>query len=169
MPLIVALAIGQRAVLDGHAIPEYTAKERSHGWRERDFRDQEQSLTSCAQCVIGEPQIELGLAAPGDTMEERDSEITRVGQRRELPECLGLLLCQHPVGGRLRTGRGCTLERVALGGLVPQYDEPARHQAADDVRRDPPVAKSGEGSAAGIAESASSASRCFAVTPVERA
>ena len=70
--------------------------------------------------MIGEPQVDLGLAAPGDTVEERDSELTRVGERRELLECLGLLRCQHSVGGRLRAGRGCTLERVALGGLVPR-------------------------------------------------
>ena len=144
MPLIVALAVGQPAVLDGHAVAECAAKERSHRWRERNLRHHEQRLTPGAAHVIRKPQIELGFSAPGHTVKERHSKITGVSQRCEPPECLSLLRCQDPRCGRLDIRSCRTFERVPLGGLVPQHHEPARREAAEDICGDASIAKFGE-------------------------
>jgi hypothetical protein len=48
VPLIVALAVGERAVLDGNAVTEGAAEEGRHRWRQRDFRNQQQYLTAGA-------------------------------------------------------------------------------------------------------------------------
>ena len=46
MPLIVAFAVRERAVLNGDAITERTAKDRGDRRRQRDFRDQHQDLAT---------------------------------------------------------------------------------------------------------------------------
>ena len=46
VPLIVALAVRERAVLNRDAIAERAAEERGHRRRQRDLRDHQQHLTS---------------------------------------------------------------------------------------------------------------------------
>jgi hypothetical protein len=48
MPLIVAFAVRERTVLDSHAFAEGAAKQRGDRWRQCDFRNQQQNLTTCA-------------------------------------------------------------------------------------------------------------------------
>ena len=46
LPLIVALAVGQAAVLDGHALAERAPEERGDRRRERDLRHEHQHAAS---------------------------------------------------------------------------------------------------------------------------
>ncbi len=78
LPLVVALAVGQAAVLDGHAIAEPRAEGRRHAGRERDLGHEHEHAAARRQRALGQPQVELRLAAAGHAVQERHVERPRV-------------------------------------------------------------------------------------------
>ena len=75
IPLIGALAVGQAAVLHGHAIAERVAKRRRHGRRQRDLRNEHEHRLAAAQHEIGKPKIDLRLAGSGDPLQQEHREL----------------------------------------------------------------------------------------------
>ena len=84
VPLIVALAVRQAAVLDRDRRAEPRAEQRRHLRRERDLRDQHQHAAAAGADRIRQPQVHLGLAAAGHAVEQRDVERPGGGERQQL-------------------------------------------------------------------------------------
>src|SRR5207237_1748272 len=80
LPLIVALAVAEAAVLNGDAVAERRAEERGRRRRERDLRDQHQDAASGIADGSRETNVDLGLAAAGDAVQQRDAELAGLGQ-----------------------------------------------------------------------------------------
>ena len=55
----------------------------------------QQHLTAGLPHAIGEPQVDLGLAAAGDAVQQRHAEIARIDKRGELLERRRLLRREH--------------------------------------------------------------------------
>jgi hypothetical protein len=141
MPLIVALAVGEPAVLNGDAFAERGSKERRDRRSQGDLRHHQQRLASGAAGAIGQAQIDLGLATARHAVQQRHAKLRGIGERTKLFE-RGLLLGRElPFSRDLHAGKRGTLERVTLVGLAAPRHQAARGQPADHVRRDPPVAK----------------------------
>ena len=136
VPLIVALAVGQPAVLDRDAARRTRREQRGHRRRERDLGDHEQRLAAGAAHAIRQPQVDLGLAAAGHAVQQRHAELARVGERCELLERLR----PAPSSARARWTADVGAWRRArtdrARGLGSQRDEPARGEPADHVRGD---------------------------------
>ena len=71
MPLIVTLTVGEAAVLNGHPLAKRLAELERDGRRQRNLGHQQQNPTAAAPHFCCEPQVELGLAAAGDAVQER--------------------------------------------------------------------------------------------------
>ena len=83
MPLIVALAVGQAAVLDGHAIAEQRPERSGDGRRERDFRHEDDDAPAGSRHFARQPEIQLRLAAAGHAVEQGRRERSGLRQARE--------------------------------------------------------------------------------------
>ena len=79
----MALAVGEAAVLDGHAVAEGLAKGGRHRRRERDLGHQHQHSSSAGADAGREPEVDLGLAAAGDAVQQRDAKFMRCSERCE--------------------------------------------------------------------------------------
>jgi hypothetical protein len=79
LPLVVPFAVRQRAVLDGDTISKGTAELRGHRRRQRDLGNQHQHLSARLADAIGEAQINFGLPAARDAVQERHMEGVGVG------------------------------------------------------------------------------------------
>jgi hypothetical protein len=132
MPLVMALAIGQPAVLNRDALAERGSKESRNGRRKRNLGNHEQRLAPSASRAFRQPEIDLGLATAGHAMQERHAKVAGVGQRAELLECPGLFGRQR-ANGRRDLGHGTAFERIPLAGFLSQYDQAARREAANHV------------------------------------
>ena len=134
VPLVVALARRQPAVLDGDAVPEHVAQERRHRRRQRDLRDHQQHLTPRLADQLGDPEVDLGLAAAGHAVEQRHMKAggNTIGQGADgcrLFRCqLALLVARCRRRGGV--GKGVALDLVVAPGHQAQG-----HQAGDDVAR----------------------------------
>ena len=80
LPLIMALAVRQSAVLNRDPRPEPPAKRQRNLRRQRNFRNQHQRRTAGATDVVGETNVQLGLAAPGHPVQQRHAK--RCGSRQ---------------------------------------------------------------------------------------
>src|SRR5262245_33707684 len=140
MPLIVTLAVRQRAMLNGDAVAERAAKQRGHGRRQGNFRHHEQHLTAALTYRVREAQVDLGLAAAGYSMKKRNAKAARFPERGELLERRLLLRSERASGIWRLVGHGRALERIALLGFRSQRDEPTRREPREDVSRDTTLA-----------------------------
>jgi hypothetical protein len=91
VPLIVALAVGEAAVLDSDAVAEGVAEERGDRRRQRDFRHEHQHAAAGVASRRREAEVDFGFAAAGDAVQKGDVERARVGEGAEAVEG-GLLL-----------------------------------------------------------------------------
>jgi hypothetical protein len=91
LPLVVALAIGEAAVLDGDAVAERLAEDDGHRGSEGDLRHQDQHAAAAAADRGREAQVDFRLAAARHTVEEGDSEVAGGVQRAKAVEGRGLL------------------------------------------------------------------------------
>ena len=71
LPLVVPLAVGEAAVLDGDAFAERRAEQRDERRRQRDLRHHQEHLLAAFAHVLRQSQVQLGLAASCHTMEQR--------------------------------------------------------------------------------------------------
>ncbi len=85
MPLIVALAVRQPAVLDGHGGAKPRAEQRRHLRRQRDLRHEHQHTAAALADHIGEAEVDLGLAAAGHAVHQR--HVKRPRRRRAESRC----------------------------------------------------------------------------------
>ena len=78
LPLIVPLAVRERAVLDGDARAERAAEQRGHRRRQRDLGHHASApAVPERHDPLGQAQIDLGLAAAGDAVQQRHAELAR--------------------------------------------------------------------------------------------
>ena len=100
LPLIVALAVGEAAVLDGDALAECLPEQERGGRRQRDFRNEHQHAAARCPDLRRQADVDFGLAAAGDAVQQRDVKRARIGEFAEAAERLLLLACQLTVGYR---------------------------------------------------------------------
>ena len=112
LPLVVALAVGKAAVLDGDAVAERVAEDGGHRGGKGDLRHQDQHAASAAADRGREAQVDFRLAAARHAVEEGDAEVAGGGQRAEAIEGRGLLRRQLPGQRGVRHHSGTTLTRV---------------------------------------------------------
>jgi hypothetical protein len=110
LPLVVALAVGETAVLDRDALAERLAEEGGGGRGQGDFGDEHQRPSTGGAHGGRQADVDLRLAAAGDAVQQRDAELAGRGQREKAVERGGLLSGQ--LAGRGRTGgQGASLRR----------------------------------------------------------
>ena len=138
VPLVVALAVGQPTVLDGHGGTKAGAKERRHLRREGNFRHQHQHAAPAPPDRIGQPQIHLGLAAAGHTVDQRHPKSLRGRQRQQLLHRHLLLVGQRPARAALiwRVRADGVLEGIAVDTLGTHGDVAQRRQSRDSCGGD---------------------------------
>ncbi len=123
-PLVVALARRELRVQDGDRVAEARDEARHDLRGQRDLGDEHDHPAAVRQDLGGGPEIDLGLARPGDAVQQQP--LTRRGrddgaQRRRL------------VGGQLRLGpRGADgdVQGRAAHDARGDLDEPARLEAS---------------------------------------
>ena len=81
VPLIVPFAVGQAAVLDGDPLAKRLAELQRDSRRQRNLGHEQQDPASSTTDVGCEPQVELGLAAAGDAVQERGLKVAAVDER----------------------------------------------------------------------------------------
>ena len=102
---------------------------------ERDLRHQDQALAALSQHIIEQAQVDLGLAAAGDAMEQKDiGLVSGEGYRDPLRR---RLLCRLQADGSHR-GHGTGLPQDAtlppsLHGSADDRTHPRRHDGADHL------------------------------------
>ena len=104
VPLIVTFTVGETAMLDRHTIAEHRADLPDHLWRQCDLGDQYQHAPPRLDRVRRQPQIQLGLSAAGDSMQQCGVELTLVEQNVEIDERRVLLRSQRRGRGLRREG-----------------------------------------------------------------
>jgi hypothetical protein len=141
LPLIVTFAVGEGAVLNGDALAEGAAKQRGHRRGQCDFGHHQKYAAARLAHTFGKAQIDLGLAAAGDAIEQRDRKGAPISERRELCEGV-LLLGRQPACGVSRDiAHGRALKWIALIAFLSQGHEPALRQSADHVGGDAALAQ----------------------------
>ena len=110
MPLVVPLAVGEAAVLNRHARAESRTEYGRDCRRERDFRHQHQHAATGAHRMIGEPQVDLGLTAPGHAVQQRHLEPFGGGERVEPLNRGRLLVGEGPLVRRGIAVAACAVE-----------------------------------------------------------
>ncbi len=143
MPLVVTLAAGERAVLDGDTVAKDAAEQRGDRRCECDLGDHQQDLPARLACAPGETQVELGLAAAGHPVQQRDPELSGVGEREQLAGGAALLAGQLARGVVADAGHRRALEGVAFVTLVAEHDQAAFDEAAQHRGGDAAIAKLG--------------------------
>ena len=130
LPLVMALARGEMTVQHGHAdlLPDEPRAEMLDGLRrERDFRHQDERGFSVSQHPVDGLEVDLGLAAAGDAVQQHDARLGRgdfLGDHFQRRLLFGVRLMR----GRL--GHGRMEERVAVLRLRLDRDEVAFGQRA---------------------------------------
>ena len=66
------------------AVAEARAEQRRHLRRQRDLRHEHQHAAAASPDRVSEPQVDLGLAAAGHAVQQRDVERLRGRQRQQL-------------------------------------------------------------------------------------
>ena len=94
LPLVVALAVGQPAVLDRHPLAERCTEGRGDCRRQRDLRNEHEHLPVAPQDGCGQPQVDLGLAAGRHAVQHHGPELLAVGQLDEPGQRVCLLAGQ---------------------------------------------------------------------------
>ena len=146
--------------------PNDVAEERRHRRRQRDLGHQQQHLTAGLQHEIRHTQVDLGLAAAGDAVQQRHVEAGghALGQRGDSRR---LLVRQRrdrrhaTAGGAAARGKG---SRSTWSWR--QVTRPQRHQARHHVARRAALAQLSRWSRPVAAATSSSAARCFCVRPL---
>jgi hypothetical protein len=96
LPGEFALALAERRVQHGHGCVDATGKALAQLRRQADLRHQHQHLLSKAQRVVDQAQVDLGLAAAGDAVEQEAAEACRLAH--PLHRCLLVSVEFRPVG-----------------------------------------------------------------------
>ena len=131
-------------MLDGDTLAERFAEDRRDRRRQRDFGDEHQRAAAVGAHAYGETQVELGFAAAGDAVEQRDAEGPSVGQRAKAVEGRGLFggqcviayhfrLGSDPKGRRGAARLGSDPERVAVEALGQYADIAMAREARDRI------------------------------------
>ena len=141
IPLIVPLAVGQAAVLNGHAVAEGRPELRGDLWRQRDLRHEDQHTAALRDGVTGEAHVQLGLAAAGDAVHQRRMVAAAIEQARQRRERRRLLLRQRARFVTIDGRRGDSGKRVPLAHFLAQVHEPAVREASQRAKVDAVLAK----------------------------
>ena len=131
LPLIVAFAVGEAAVLDCHAGPERGAEDRGCRRRERNLGHHQQNAAPTRLHVSGEPQIDLGLSTAGHAVQQRRLE---TASRRQVAQPLErrLLFCRQVEDGRRRRWLvQVVVEGIAFDAAAFDRDEPESNESGD--------------------------------------
>ncbi len=145
VPLIVALAVGQPAVLDGHAIAEGRPELRGDLRRERNLRHQDQHTPALRDGVTRQAHVELGLAAAGDAVHQRGVVAAAVEQSRQRRQRRRLLVGQRTRLVAIDDRRRAAGKRIALAHLLVQVHEPTRREPPQRAQVDTVLSKRANG------------------------
>jgi hypothetical protein len=91
LPLVVALAGREAAVLNSNPVAEAVTKRGTHGGGEGNFRHKHQDAAAQAAHVGGEAEVDLGFPAAGDAVQERDAELSGGSHGLQALEGVGLI------------------------------------------------------------------------------
>ena len=123
LPLIVTLAVGESAVLDRDAVAKGVAEERGDRRRQRDFRDERSaSRRPRGADARQRAQIDLGLAAARDAVQQRDAKLLAVGDRPQPLERRCLLARQLTAPSLLRPSLRSTSSALPLTPSDPHRE-----------------------------------------------
>ena len=114
--------------------------------------------------VSRQPQVDLGLAAAGHAVQQRDAErpvAASARSRSSAPTCSSVSR-RAGVGWRRHERR--RFERIALDALLPEATRPCLARRASTSAPTPRAARRGRGHAVGRPGRISSASRCLRVS-----
>ena len=139
VPLVVPLAVGQPAVLDGHAAAAGGAKRAHHGRRQGDLGHEHEHAPALPAHLSRELQVDGGLPAPGHPVQQRDPEPSVRRPRRQAAQRRLLLAGQldrsrarsrvHP----FRRGERVALDLPALDAHQAPAGQPAHGVGGDAV------------------------------------
>ena len=139
-PLVPALAGPETAVQDGHGIAEAGAHAIDQLMRERDLGHEEQDAPPRGQRPFGGGEEDLGLAAPGDPVQEEGRGLTGCDRRGDRVECGALGRRERQprrgIARRRRRARARTEGRFRDAGR-DERPQGGRAHAGRPCRRDP--------------------------------
>ncbi len=150
LPLVVALAVRQAAVLDRDALAEALPERAGQRRREANLGHQDQRGPARLADIARQPEVDLGLAAAGHAMKQRGSEPPLRGNATQCLVRRRLLGGQRPALSRFALGVGRQrgrVERIAVGGFTADGHQPATAQALQHVVRHAALAQLGDGEA----------------------
>ena len=130
-PLIHPKGLGQAAVQQGHPGAEAPPEGLGHGVGQGDLRRQNQDLASLGQGMGRGAQVNFGLAAGGDAMQEKRAELARVNAGDDARQ--GLFLVGHQSECGLFQGRGGILRQGPEAGAVLEPDQSPGGQAPQAI------------------------------------
>ena len=167
LPLVVPLAVGQAAVLNGDAVAE---RLRGRATATAGVSAISGTSISTRRPRVadggGQPQVDLGLAAAGHAVQQRDAKRARVGQRasaaRARAACSAVSCAVRRRPARRRSRRRARTDR-ARRARCRRLTRPALRQPRDGIgaRCRAPRSCGGRRSRSARRRAASSASRCF--------
>ncbi len=151
VPLIVTLAVGQAAVLNGDLCSEARTKEARERGRQRDLGREDQNAPAGRHDERREPEVQLGLAASGHAVEQNGPKPSRGRRLLQTPERRGLR-------GRQRQGPAASAvdrpppsgavvlsaKRIAKHDVVSQPEEAEFFERSDRRGADALLEKLGE-------------------------
>ena len=137
-------------MLDGHPLAECAPEGRGDCRGEGDLRHQQQHAPALRVDALGQPQVDLGLAAPGHAVQHDRVKSAGAGQRREPIEGGRLFVGEHDRRDR-HGARARQVERIALDPAARERDEPERGEPRQRVRPNPVAPQLGGVDAVGSA------------------
>ena len=146
VPLVVALAVREAAVLHGDPFAEGAAEGRRRGRRQGDLRHEDQRAAPARADVAGKPEVDLRLPAPRDAVQQGDPEPPRLRQRTqrgERPPLVGRRLARRRSSGPRGAGAGAD-PGLPLHPPRGQRHEPAPLQAPERRRAHAPAGQGGQ-------------------------
>ena len=138
VPLVVTFTIRQAAVLDGDAIAEQRPERPGDSRCQRNLGHEHDDAAPCAGNLLGQAQIELGLAAAGDPVQ--DSRGERPGLRQSFQPIEGVaLFLRQLVHGRASVRGGGVLRGIALDTAAGERHQTELGETFQDRRRNLPA------------------------------
>ncbi len=134
VPLLGALAIGERGVQDGNFVAENLVQVGGDGGSQADFRDEQDGGASGFEHAAHGGQIDRGLARSGDAVQQHAGELAR--RRRLAASARARIAARDSVRSRISAGRGFERETEKSRGLFENLDQATANQRGERGSRD---------------------------------
>src|SRR5918993_2488416 len=155
VPLVVAFAVREPAMLHSDAIAEDVTKHRGHGWRQGNLRNENEHRAPGGPRLGRQPEVQLRLTATGYAVQQCNVEMAgphvhpQAAKRvhlfgRQVAPPRGAALGRGPTAGGQRGRRD---ERVALASLVAHGDETTAFETLHGLRTNAALSQDAHGEA----------------------